>query len=264
MICEKKQFESEIETLSKKYEKTKAEPLLKDFSDCVSFSCIYAGKETAEISDVLVYKESALQHQIVSNLKEVDKNKLFAAKKYFLNSYDKLFELSVVVSSQYISFERVNSSQNYFYKSEYFLDSQGNFVRQCTLRQEKLNKIQDIYELAEGTLLNGVYLSSTYEKESSMKVECFKLPSIDKKRENVYVKYSTYPNSLFMCKAADKFNKVPYVEILGMNSLVNLLSGQFEEKNEPLKIDDEQFFNHLQSACKIYYYRKPKGGVVKK
>ena len=30
MIYEKKQFESEIENISKKYEKTKAEPLLKD------------------------------------------------------------------------------------------------------------------------------------------------------------------------------------------------------------------------------------------
>ena len=54
MICTKKQFESDIENISKKYEKTNAKPLLKDLSDCITFSCIYGGQENAILSDVLI------------------------------------------------------------------------------------------------------------------------------------------------------------------------------------------------------------------
>lgn len=264
MIYEKKQFESEIENISKKYKKTKAEPLLKDLSDCITFSCIYAGRENAEIGDVIVFKKSNLNYEIVSDFKNIDKNKIFTAKRLFLNSYDKTLELTVIVSSQYIAFERLNNGQNYRYKSEYFLDSQGNFVRQCILSQEKLNKVQDVYELSEGTLTSGVYSNTTYEKKSNMKVECFKLPSLDKKSENVYIKYLTYPNSLYMCKTTERFNKVPYLEILGMNSLANMLSDQFEGDVEPMRIDDEQFFDHLMSACRTYYYKKQANRAEKK
>ena len=255
MICEKKQFESEIENLSKKYEKTKADPLLEDLANCITFSCIYAGKENAEISNVLLYKQSVLQYEIVSSLKGLDENKIITAQRYFINSYDKTLSLTVLVSNEYICFERVGE-QGYEYKSEYFIDGLGNFVRRCALKQEKLNKKQDIFELSEGTFLNGVYFSSTYEKFANMKIDCFKLPNAEKNAESVYLKYLTFPDALFMCKTAAKFNKVPYLEILGMNRLADLLANQFEEGNEPTVIEDESFFDHLLSASKIYFYKK--------
>ena len=255
MIYSKKQFENDIEGIFKKYEKTKAQPLLKDLSDCISFSCIYGGKENVLMSDVLINKKSALIYEEIENMKDTEKSNVFAAKKYTMISYDKVLELSVIVSSQYINFERRNDTQSYYYKSEYFLDGHGNFVRQCALKHEKLNKKQDIFEVLEGTLENGVYLSSTYEKLSNMKVDCFKLPNTDKKSENIYLKYFVWPDSLFMCKTLPKFKHVPYLEILGMNSLANMLADQFE--GEIARIDDEQFFDHLKSASRTYYYKKP-------
>ena len=257
MICTKKQFESDIENISKKYEKTNAKPLLKDLSDCITFSCIYGGQENAILSDVLIYKKTTLEYEVVESLKDIEKSKVFAAKRYSLSSYDKTLEMIVVFSSQYLSFEKLNDTGSYIYKCEYFIDSQGNFVRQCFLKQELLNKKQDIYELCEGSLEHGVYLSNTYEKNSGMKVECFKLPNIDKKDENVYFKYFVWPDSLYMCKTSPKFKDVPYLEVLGMNSLSNMLVEQFEGGEEPTKIEDGQFFDHLKSASKTYYFKKP-------
>ena len=54
-----------------------------------------------------------------------------------------------------------------------------------------------------------------------------------------------------MCKAKTAVS-IPFLENLGMNGLSNLLAMQFEGE-EPLKIDDELFFNKLYDSAKEFY-----------
>ena len=98
-----------------------------------------------------------------------------------------------------------------------------------------------------------LYIAKTEEKASNLKVLTFKLPGLKDKNENVYFKYETAPDSIFMCRARIKFNKVPYLEVLGMNTLSTMLSEQFEDDEEPLRITDEEFFEKLFKTSNQHY-----------
>ena len=150
-------------------------------------------------------------------------------------------------------FEKINDTDTYKYRAEYFFDELGNFIRKSELTHERLNTQQKIDELSIGNLRNDLYIAETQENVSDLKVLTFKLPSQDNKTENIFFKYETEPDSPFMCRARVKFNKVPYLENLGMNTLSTMLSEQFEDNEEPLRITDESFFDKLIKSCTQYY-----------
>lgn len=249
----KEQFEKEIENISNNYSKYKIECLLKDLSDCIVFSCIYVGNKEIFFEKIKVEKKAEDEYKILTDLKNVKKENVIDANKYVLSSYDKTLTLTIITSKSYFMFEKVNDTNTYYYKTEYYLDSLGNFVRKSELEHERLNKKQNITEYAVGTLESDLYIAKTEEKASSLKVLTFKLPGLKDKNENVYFKYETAPDSIFMCRARIKFNKVPYLEVLGMNTLSTMLSEQFEDDEEPLRITDEEFFEKLFKTSNQHY-----------
>ena len=253
MVYSKSQFEKDIENLSNNFSKYKIECLLKDLSDCIVFSCIYMGNQNVFFEKIKVEKKNETNFQVVTNLKNVKKENMQDANKYVLNSYDKTLTLTIIVSQNYYMFEKENDTGTYKYKSEYFFDGLGNFIRKTELTHERLNTQQKIDEFSIGNLQNDLYIAETQENVSDLKVLTFKLPSQDNKSENVYFKYETEPNSPFMCRARVKFNKVPYLEVLGMNTLATMLSEQFEDDEEPLRITDKSFFDKLLQTCTQYY-----------
>lgn len=257
MLYEKEQFEKDIESISNEFSKFKIECLLKDLNDCIVFSCIYTGNQQIFFENIKIEKKSETDFQVVTNLKNVKQENMINANRYMLNSYDKTLTLTIITSKKYYMFEKVNDVDSYHYKSEFFFDELGNFIRKSQLKHERLGKEQRIVEQSFGNLENDLYFAETTENVSNLHILAFKLPSADNKTENIYFKYETEPNSAFMCRARLKFNKVPYLEVLGMNTLATMLSEQFDEEAEPLKITDKDFFNKLIISS-LQYYKKTK------
>lgn len=253
MIYSKEQFEKDIENLSNNFSKHKVECLLKDLSDCIVFSCIYMGNQNVFFENIKVEKKDETNYQVVTNLKNVKKENMCDANRYILCSYDKTLTLTIITSKDYYMFEKINDTDTYKYRAEYFFDELGNFIRKSELTHERLNTQQKIDELSIGNLRNDLYIAETQENVSDLKVLTFKLPSQDNKSENIYFKYETEPGAAFMCRARVKFNKVPYLENLGMNTLSTMLSEQFEDDEEPLRITDKSFFDKLVKSCTQYY-----------
>lgn len=254
----KEQFEKEIENLSNFYSKNQIDCLLKDLSDCLVFSCVFAGNAPIFFENIKIEKKSDTNYTVVENLKNVKKENLFDANKYVLKSYDGTITLNIITSKKYFLFNRVNDIGTYVYKMEYFFDDLGNFTRKGELNHERLGKQQTVSELSFGTLDNDLYFSNTIEKIDNLKIFTFKLPNKDK-TENIYLKYQTAPDAVFMCRTKPKFKKVPYLEIVGMNTLSDMMVEQFEEDEEKyLPISDEEFFNKLQNASNMFYKKTKK------
>lgn len=236
MKLPKEKFENAVDELLKKFSGKNLNCLLKDLSDCLIFSCIYGGKNEVSFEDVKI--TTSKQEQI-------------SVKQYRLNSYDNVYSLTFSFSDGYFYFEKIDDCGNYKYSSEYFLDKVGNYERIAYLKNQQLGKKQEISEVLEGTTKAGAYKVCTTESFSNIKVCCFKLPNFEKKGENIYIKYHTKGDEPFMCKAKTAVS-IPFLENLGMNGLSNLLSMQFDG-DEPLKIDDELFFNKLYDSAKEFY-----------
>lgn len=248
MFCNKEIFNKELELKMQSFNGTKVYPLIKDLSDCIVFSCIYAGKNEILCENLNLKLE---------NSKDA-KNNIISAKKYTLNSYDKTMTLKVIMASNYFSFEKGNDTNTYFYKSELILDKFGNFTRTVELCNQPLNKAQKIFETSLGTLSDGVYSSLTKESLTGLEVLSFKLPNELLGKDNVFYNYKMPPETNFMCRAREKFDKVPFVEMLGMNELSTMLSEQFDDEQEPLRIEDKTFFNSLYNSAKTFYKKRKK------
>ncbi|MBO4412651.1 MAG: hypothetical protein J5779_01390 [Clostridia bacterium] len=242
MKIPKEKFENKVDELLKKFSGKNLDALLKDFSDCLIFACVYGGKNDVDFETVKL--KTSKQDEI-------------SVQQYTLNSYDNVYTLKLSYAENYFKFKKIDDCENYLYTSEYFLDFAGNYTRKSYLKNQQLGKKQEISEVLEGTTKDGAYLVNTTENFSKLEICCFKLPNFEKSGENVYIKYKTLNDEPFMCKSKSKLSKIPFLENLGMNGLSNLLSSQFDG-DEPLRIDDEMFFNKLLSSAKELYKLKKK------
>ena len=126
MLYNKEQFNKELELIIEKFNNTKIYPLIKDLSDSIVFSCIYAGK-----NDVVCEKIKKEEKELT---------------KFTLKSYDSTQTIVVMSGDKFYSFEKFNDTKTYKYKSVLELDGLGNFNRAVTLEYEPLNSKQIIEE----------------------------------------------------------------------------------------------------------------------
>jgi hypothetical protein len=277
MQIKKEELAKKLEDLSEKFV-GKLDQAVKDITDALMFLCLYGGQgevkeEEVELifnqlnspkyisigdkyrKDGLMKKDTVNQNDTLSKDKKDSENRTETAQTYFVESYDRTRNLTIITSPSYLKIEKKTEDDSDYYLVEYVLDNKGNFVRNVVQKSFPLGKELFLKEKSDGTLGGGIFSTEITEKNEEMAFNSFKLPGNKKdKREDVFYSYKAKPDHFFMCKASARFKNVPVVNSLGISDLAEILSSQFEEKFTIF--EDEIFFKSLAKASKEYYFKK--------
>ncbi len=257
MQVNKEKLIKKVEELSNKFGKS-VQILASDLNDVVLFLSIYGGNLPILCEEILIKLSETDSPKIINNYNKDGTSKKVArggelASRYVAKSYDGSITLEIVFSPKYLKIERVYDGDSNYFKSEYFFDSKGFFVRKATQRSCPLGNQLEFFEKSEGNLKRGVCFAKITENYQSIDVNFIKI--LTSKGEEIYYSYKANPEFVFAFRVPKTITIIPSITSIGMKSLSQILEMQFEKKFVKL---DESLFNELSKSARTIFEEQKK------